>query len=373
MNSSPSPGPAVVPQTSSTVRPVPRLSQVLSGTVGDTGTALLRWLPAETAHEVGMWVLRSGLLEHLHPPVASVAGCRTRLPGIGELTHPIGLAAGFDKNATAPGAFARLGFSFLEIGTVTPRAQEGNPRPRMFRLPGQRAIINRMGFNSDGALTVARRLENMRWDHSRVPLGINLGKNRDTPLDRAVHDFAQGVEVFRHLASHFVVNISSPNTPGLRELASPIFIRELADALDAVRPMTWIKLDPDMDRASFSKVVEAILDSGFVGIILTNTHRVTQPETGGLSGHPLLLRSTTMLEWAWDVHQGKLPMIGCGGVLSGADVLEKICRGASAVQIWSALVWRGPWVVARLLEELLDEMKLRGFATVEEALGSHWR
>jgi dihydroorotate dehydrogenase len=373
LNSPSGPQGSSIGQLKPSARALPPLSRVVSGAVGDLGTALLRWLPAETAHELGMKILRSGLLERIQPPSTYVAGCRTQLPGLGELPHPIGLAAGFDKNAVAPGAFARLGFSFLEIGTVTPRAQEGNPRPRMFRLPGQRAIINRMGFNSDGAMTVARRLESLRWDLGRVPLGVNLGKNRDTPLDRAVHDFAQGVEVFKNLASHFIVNISSPNTPGLRDLATPSFIRELAEALDPVRHKTWIKLDPDMGRAAFSEVVESILNSGFVGIVLTNTHRVVHPETGGLSGHPLLLRSTTMLEWAWEVHQGRLPMIGCGGVLSGADVLEKICRGASAVQIWSALVWRGPWVVAKLLEELMDEMKLRGFATIQEAHGSHWR
>jgi len=343
--------------------------------LGTFGTALLRTLPAEVAHDFGLKLLRSGLLERLPQPsgVPVPSGCRTLLPGIGELAHPIGLAAGFDKNATALPGFARLGFSFLEVGTVTPRAQPGNPKPRMFRLSGQRGLVNRMGFNNDGALTVSRRLRALGWPFARMPLGVNVGKNKDTPLERAVTDYMQGIETFRDLASYFVVNISSPNTPGLRELAKPVFIDELGDAIARDVHRTWIKLDPDMERADFERLIAAISQRGFAGIILTNTHRVERPEAGGQSGHPLLVRSTAMLEWAWRVHEGRLPMIGCGGVLSGADVLGKITRGASAVQIYTALVYRGPWAVVRILGEFIEELQLAGFATVQDALGSHYR
>lgn len=343
--------------------------------VGEWGTALLRILPPEAAHDVGMALLERGMMDKLPAPSLEplVAGLRTRIPGIGELPHPFGLAAGFDKNCRAPGAFARMGFSFVELGTITPRPQPGNPKPRLFRLPDERAIINRMGFNSDGAATVASRLKVLKWDHERVPLGINCGKNKDTPVERAMSDFLQIVETFKDLARYFVINISSPNTPGLRELATPLFIGGLADELGSALPKTWIKLDPDMDRRYFQDLIEVIAEHGFQGVILSNTHRVAYPQIGGQSGHPLMCPSTTCLEWAHAVHGGSLPMIGVGGVLSGVDAFHKLARGALAVQIYTALVYRGPWVVARLLMELAAELSLRGFATVEDAIGSYYQ
>ncbi len=351
--------------------PKPRFAKSL----GELGTALLRLLPAEAAHDVGMALLARGLADYLPPPMAGISGLgmQTTVPGIGALPHPIGLAAGFDKNCRAPKGFARLGFSFLEIGTVTPRPQPGNPKPRLFRQPDQRAIINRMGFNSDGAATVALRLGSERWDHDKVPLGINCGKNKDTPPERAHTDYLQTMEAFKGLARYFVINVSSPNTPGLRDLATPTFINGLADEIGAELPKVWVKIDPDMTKREFQALVDAVAGRGFQGVIVSNTHRVVWPEPGGQSGHPLMAPSSTCLEWAHEVTGGRLPMIATGGILSGVDVFQKLARGAAAVQIYTALVYRGPWVVLSLLEELAAELRLRGLACVEDAIGCHYQ
>ena len=177
--------------------------------LGSWGTAMLRLLPAEAAHDVGMFLLRKGVMRYLPSPryQSPQAGLRVRVPGLGELRHPIGLAAGFDKNASCPAAFAKMGFSFLEVGTVTPRPQPGNPKPRMFRLPQQRAIINRMGFNSDGASAVAERLRALNWDQDRTPLGINLGKNKATSVENAANDYIQVLETCRDAVRYYVINI----------------------------------------------------------------------------------------------------------------------------------------------------------------------
>ncbi len=349
--------------------------QQLSALAGDFGTGLLRLLPAELAHEVGMGLLQRGLLDVLPAPFVEplTAGLRTTVPGIGDLPHPIGLAAGFDKNCRCPSAFARMGFSFLEIGTVTPQPQPGNPKPRLFRQSEQRALINRMGFNSDGAATVQARLARQNWKHEHVPLGVNCGKNKATPNDRALSDFLQVMTTFKDSARYFVVNISSPNTPGLRELATPAFIHYLADEAQSLLPRVWVKIDPDMARHDFQELVGVIAERGFQGIIVSNTHRVTHPEVGGQSGHPLMAPSTACLEWAYEVHKGNLPMVATGGVLSGSDLFHKLSRGALAVQIYTALVYRGPWVVTKLLRELADELKLRGYSTVQEAIGCYYR
>jgi dihydroorotate dehydrogenase len=266
-----------------------------------------------------------------------------------------------------------MGFSFVEIGTVTPRPQPGNAKPRVFRYPEQRALINRMGFNSEGAATVADRLGRRRWDHDKVPLGVNCGKNKDTPNERALSDFLQVLEATKDRARYFVVNVSSPNTPGLRELATPEFLHGLADETGPLLARLWVKLDPDLPRKEFQALIAVLVERGFQGVIVSNTHRVTFPEVGGQSGHPLMAPSTACLEWAYDVHRGELPMIATGGILSGADVFHKLARGALAVQIYTALVYRGPWVVAQLLTELAQELRLRGFATAQDAIGSYYQ
>jgi len=348
--------------------------QILSSLFADLGTAFLRLLPAELAHDVGMSLLRAGALNYLPEPAieSAMAGMKVRLPGIGDLPHPIGLAAGFDKNCWCPSAFVRMGFSMVEIGTVTPFGQAGNPKPRLFRQNEQRSLINRMGFNGDGAAIVSSRLKMLNWNNDRVPIGINCGKNKITPNERAIQDYRQVMDAFKGLSRYFVINISSPNTPGLRELATPVFIEQLAEEVGHERSKIWIKIDPDMERREFQGLIATIADRGFQGVILSNTHRVSFPEVGGQSGHPLMALSTACLEWAWEVHKGHLPMIASGGVLSGIDVFQKLSRGASAVQIYTALVYRGPWVVWKLLLELNAEMRLRGFSCIEDFIGSYY-
>lgn len=345
------------------------------GRLGGWGTGLLRLLPPEVAHEVGLAMLKHKLLPSwMQPtPPRTDLDLGVKVPGIGVLKNPIGLAAGFDKNAVAPEGFRSLGLSMIEVGTVTPRAQEGNPKPRLFRYPEQQALINRMGFNNDGAARVAARLRLLRWNHDEIPLGVNCGKNKDTPNQKAVGDYLQVITVFSDLAKYFVINISSPNTPGLRELATPGFVQALGQELGPhYLPRVWIKIDPDRSRKEFQALVGAAVDAGYQGLILSNTHRVQYPEAGGQSGHPLAAASNTCLEWAYQVHKGKMPMIATGGILSGVDVLNKIARGASAVQIYTALVYQGPWAVTRMLTEVAAELKMRGYSSLEEAKFSYY-
>jgi dihydroorotate dehydrogenase len=342
---------------------------------GDIAAAVARFLPAETAHHLGVWSLACGLDRCLPKPKFQINPMLTiQVPGIGRLQHPLCLAAGFDKDAHASRGLSRLGFSMIELGTITPRPQAGNPKPRLFRYADQHAIINRMGFNSEGMDQVAARVESLRSDQ-RAPLakiGINLGKNKETSDDQAMREFILLAQRFDKLSDYLVINLSSPNTPGLRGLARPEFVGELALSLGSVARKTWIKFDPDTDRVKFQSLIQSCVDNHLAGVVLTNTHRVEWPEPGGQSGHPLSVQSTTRLEWAHDVHRGGLPMIASGGVFSGLDAFQKIARGASAVQLWSALVYRGPWVVFKVLEELCAELKLRGFNSVQEAIGSHY-
>lgn len=343
--------------------------------LGRFSASCLRMLPPETAHDIGMKALELGALNWLPEPQFHNHGVQlmTELPGVGRLAHPIGLAAGFDKNARCPTAFQRMGFSFIEVGTVTPKPQDGNPKPRLFRDSGQRSITNRMGFNGEGIISVVNRVKGHNWSGFHPPMGVNLGKNKLTPNEDALKDFEQGLRAFEQLASYFVINISSPNTPGLRELANPEFIESLGAICTDCLKRVWIKLDPDMSKKEFQSMIRAIMKVGFAGVILSNTHRVVYPQVGGQSGHPLLSLSNAVLEWAWDVHQGLLPMIGCGGILSGVDAYHKIARGASAVQLYTALVYRGPGAVAKIMEELAIELKLRGFGSVGEAVGSWYK
>ena len=349
--------------------------QKLAFHLSTIGTSILRLLPAETAHNLGVEILRKGLIPRsFMPPISDLCeGLDINVPGLGSLQHPIGLAAGFDKHALAPAGFSALGLSYIEIGTITPKPQEGNAKPRMFRLPDQKAIINRMGFNSHGKDKVFERLNLLNWDHQTTPLGVNVGKNKLTPEEFALDDFSEGLNTFEHLGKYFVINISSPNTEGLRDLASESFIENLANRHKSIIHKVWVKLDPDMTKEKFQAMISAISRCGFQGVILSNTHKVAWPEAGGLSGHPLASRASTMLEWAYEVHGGNLPMISSGGILSGLDVLERIERGAHCVQIYSSLVYRGPWAVYLMLKELQYELKAKGFKNLEEARGSFYR
>lgn len=352
-----------------------KITDIWIDRITSAGTAVLRLLPAETAHEIGLAILASSWFQKLGIPDFNInySGLSVDIPGIGKCRHPIGLAAGFDKNARAPLGFSRLGLAMLELGTITPRPQPGNPKPRMFRYSDQRALINRMGFNSEGFKAVITRLQKLPRSKIEVPLGINLGKNRDTSLNAALDDFSSGLVEFQHLADYFVINISSPNTQGLRSLANEEFLSQLAKSHQSQLGKIWLKLDPDMSKREFQALLELIVKLGFQGLILTNTHKVDWPEAGGQSGHPLAIAANARLEWAYEVHQGALPMIASGGILSGLDIWERIIRGAAAVQIYSALVYRGPWAAFKMLRELSAEMRLRGVSHLSDIQGSYYQ
>jgi dihydroorotate dehydrogenase len=344
----------------------------------DLATSALRLLPAELAHDLGIFILNKKLHKILPTPsYKPKLDLSMSVPSLGTLEHPVGLAAGFDKNARAVDGFSDLGFSFLEVGTVTPRPQPGNPKPRLFRYKDQMGIVNRMGFNNNGAAAMKSQFQKGQFLQNGLTVGVNLGKNKDTPQEHAISDYMSGLSEMHGQGSYYVINISSPNTPGLRELASKAFLAELsteissnyADTLSKV----WVKVDPDLDKKHFQEVTEAVADSGFAGIILTNTHRVEIPEMGGQSGHPVSVMSSQRLEWAHEVTSGVLPMIGVGGILSGGDVFQKVIRGASMVQIYTAMVYRGPWTVHKILQELEWELELRGMKSLKEAHGSFYR
>jgi dihydroorotate dehydrogenase len=337
------------------------------------GLAALNRLDPETAHGLAIRALRAGL----GPRVTLTSPrLRTRLAGL-DLPNPLGLAAGFDKNAVAIAPLLRAGFGFVEVGAATPLPQPGNPRPRLFRLPGDRAAINRFGFNNDGMAAIATRLA------SRPPgiVGLNLGANKASP-DRAA-DFA---EVLAH-AGPFVdfatVNVSSPNTERLRELQGRAALTGLLAGVMAAnaalsRPLpVFLKISPDLTEPELADLVETALAAGIAGIVATNTtlarDGVTSrhaAEAGGLSGQPLFARSTQTLARLHALTGGRLALIGVGGVGSAEQAYAKIRAGASAVQLYTALVFEGLALVPRILGGLEALLERDGFASVAEAVGT---
>jgi dihydroorotate dehydrogenase len=320
---------------------------------------LLFRLAPEAAHEVSMAMLglaASVLGRHVSAPKGRAVECfGVRFP------NAVGLAAGMDKNATALPAWPLMGFGFVEIGTVTARAQPGNPKPRVFRLPRQRALINRLGFNNEGAAAVAERLA--RWKAAgrwpRVPVGINLGKSRVTPLEQAAEDYAESFRVLRGHGDYFVVNVSSPNTPGLRDLQA---VDQLCGILRALRrentegKPVLVKIAPDLAEEDLDAVVAAGEEEGVAGWIATNTtvdHSSVPAccdEQGGLSGEPLRERSTRVVRRV--AARATRPVIGVGGV-SGADsAREKLSAGAALVQLYTGLVYQGPGLPRRIVRGL---------------------
>ena len=329
---------------------------------------LLFSLEAETAHRVTLYALgvaqRSNLMRWVAQPPPS------ELPvhafGI-DFPNPVGLAAGLDKNGEHLDALGALGFGFLEIGTVTPRPQSGNPRPRLFRLPEHEALINRMGFNNNGVDALVRNVEQSHW---RGVLGINIGKNKDTPNKRAADDYLACLERVYPLASYVTINVSSPNTPGLRDLqqgdslqrliATLMDAREKLATLHGTRKPILLKIAPDLDDAGMDAVAAALLGSGIDGLICTNTTidrtgvagNAHAGETGGLSGKPLFEPSTEILRGMAQRLGGAIPLVGVGGVLTGSDAADKTEAGAKLVQIYSGLIYRGPWLLTECVEEI---------------------
>lgn len=274
----------------------------------------------------------------------------TTLAGL-ELLNPVGLAAGFDKNGTLVPGIESLGFGFVEIGTVTPRPQQGNPKPRLSRIPERRALLNRMGFNNDGADIIAVRLNQIR-ENLKVPVGVNLGKNRDTPNSEAIRDYDALFKVFKLSASYFVINISSPNTPGLRELQSQAFVSQLGEHVLQYRlsQPVFIKLAPEILQEDLKAICALCGErKPFAGLVLTNT---IATDLGGLSGYPLKGPATALLKIARTFVDSNVPIISVGGIESAEDVAERISLGANAVQLYSSLIYQGPGLPGRILREL---------------------
>lgn len=340
------------------------------------GLPLMTRLEPEHAHRLTIQALKMGIGPRAK---ADDPILQTDLCGI-SLTNPVGLAAGFDKNGEVPRAMLRAGFGFVEVGSITPRPQTGNPTPRIFRLRADRGVINRLGFNNEGADAAFGRLAEI----DAGPIGINIGANRDSE-DR-VADYVSGYERFAPLADYITVNVSSPNTPGLRDLQLGSALSELLAALAEVRgrlgegglvPL-FLKVAPDLERGDQETVVESAVEHGVEGLIVGNT-TISRPaglrgkakdEAGGLSGAPLMGLSTQVLANMHRLSRGTLALIGAGGVSNGEDAYRKILAGASAVQLYTALVYEGPGLIARIKRDLAECLRRDGHASVADAVGA---
>lgn len=319
---------------------------------------LLFLLSPERAHHLGMSVIASGLVR---AKLAQDPRLPVRAMGI-EFPNPLGLAAGFDKDAEAATRWAGLGFGFAELGTVTRWPQPGNRRPRLFRLPEDRALINRMGFNNSGAAIMAGRLTRVR---TRIPIGINLGKSKITPLEHAADDYAASYSLLRTLGDYFVVNVSSPNTPGLRSLQDKGPLTGIVTRIRAIdpRPPVLIKVAPDLTTGDLDDVLDVAASTGAAGLIATNTTvsraglRRDPFEQGGLSGAPLRPLADDALAYLASAKPDGLTLIAAGGVFTGADMLAKLRLGASLVQAYTGFVYRGPAFATLVLAEYVRELE----------------
>jgi dihydroorotate dehydrogenase len=301
--------------------------------------------------------------------------------------NPLGLAAGFDKDGVAAGVWGAFGFGFAELGTVTFQAQPGNPRPRLFRLSADKAALNRMGFNNQGAEALATRLGQRLGYPRSVPLGINLGKSKVTPLEDAAADYLGSFRLLKDLGDYFVVNVSSPNTPGLRSLQDASQLSQIVEALQqenqGLKPIL-VKIAPDLEEEAIRDVLNLAKNYQLSGIIATNTtirrdmlktqrieatgKSVTE-EAGGISGAPLHQRSTEVIRFIHQQTQGQLPIIGVGGIFTAEDAWEKITAGASLIQVYTGWIYEGPWMVRRILEGLLHKLEEKGLTKISEAVG----
>ncbi|MGH9947535.1 MAG: quinone-dependent dihydroorotate dehydrogenase [Pyrinomonadaceae bacterium] len=391
------------------------------------GRPLMFKLDAEGAHEMGIKALEMGL--------ASPFYCDSAAGGLGPIerfglrfANPIGIAAGFDKNGVAVEQLSRLGFGFVEVGTVTLKPQKGNEKPRLFRLPKDQALINRLGFNNDGAEVVAKRLVNLE---KRCVVGVNIGKNKDVPNEEAVENYLAALELVHPVADYIAVNISSPNTPDLRDLQNPDQLDELLAALQKrnndlredtgrnesvemrkpagskgetvdsdrstlvhtrvsarevppeggtlnIKPLL-VKIAPDLDEQEIEALVDVAIRNGVAGIIATNTtisrdglktKNIASFGAGGLSGKPLSKMSNAVITQIFKYTKGKLPIIGVGGIFTAEDAFEKIASGASLIQAYTGFVYGGPTFPLDINEELLQILLERGFSTLDDAVGS---
>jgi dihydroorotate dehydrogenase len=353
-----------------------QVTMILLRTLSTLGRPLLTRLDPEFAH-----TLTVNTLSRFGQATPKPDDPRLRVQAFGlDFPNPIGLAAGFDKNAAATEAMLGFGFGFVEAGAVTPRAQEGNPRPRIFRLREDRAVINRLGFNNEGLAVARERL--LKLQGRPGIRGINIGANKDA-TDR-VADYVTGFKELGPLANYVTVNISSPNTPGLRGLQNKHELSSLLTALDETkaklprRVPLLVKIAPDLDDHACADIAELALAHKLDGLIVSNT-TIARPstlksryanETGGLSGAPLFVRSTAVLRQVRRLTQGKLTLIGVGGISSGADAFAKIKAGATLVQLYTALTYEGPGLVDRIKRELLDLVTREGHAAIDTVVGA---
>jgi len=340
------------------------------------GLALLHRIDPERAHGLSLTALRMGFAPL--PGLVTSARLASTVAGLA-MPNPVGLAAGYDKNATAVAALTRAGFGFVEVGAATPRAQPGNPRPRLFRLGEDRAAINRFGFNNDGAEAIAARLA--ARPAGPVPVGLNLGANKDS-ADRAA-DFARVLAICGPHVDFATVNVSSPNTERLRDLQGKAALAALLSGVMEVREglsrkiPVFLKIAPDLGPQELAEIAEVALGSGLAGIIATNTTLAREglksrwrEEKGGLSGAPLFETSTRVLAQLSRLTEGRLPLIGVGGISSAEDAYEKIRAGASAVQVYTAMVYQGISLIGRIARGLDALLQRDGFATVAAAVGT---
>jgi dihydroorotate dehydrogenase len=329
------------------------------------GQSVLLALPPERAHDIALKSLELGLYPRADAP--DDKRLAQRLFGL-DFPNPVGMAPGFDKDARVPRELLGMGFGFVEVGTLTPRAQSGNPPPRMFRSLADRAVINRLGFNNEGQAAALGRLR----DRPKGIVGVNLGAGRDS-TDR-IADYVEGIQRMADVASYLTINISSPNTPGLRDLQAPEALDTLLKRVQETRaalarkPPLLVKLAPDLADEDVPEVARVILDNAADGIIVSNTTLARDGlrdqsfarETGGLSGRPLFARSTRMLARVYQLTQGKVPLIGVGGIDSGEAALAKTEAGASLLQLYTGLVFEGPELIDRIKQTLLAAMEKAG-------------
>jgi dihydroorotate dehydrogenase len=350
---------------------------------------LLFSLDSERAHKLALHAL--ALLQKSSaaaaPPLRD-ARLEQELWGL-RFPNPVGLAAGYDKNAIAPLAWHVLGFGFAELGTITAKAQPGNPQPRIFRLPQDSALINRLGFNNDGAEAVAKRLQRLLPSGRRrpIPLGLNIGKSKVTPLEQAMEDYVASCERLLPFAEYLVVNVSSPNTPELRKLQEPERLQRLLEALQATsrrvaeqhqtatKPLL-VKIAPDLTDAEVREIAQVALSCGVAGLIATNT-TITRPPTlrsslkeeGGLSGKPVAPRALEVLRLLFRTVEGKLPLIGVGGIFSADDAYARMRAGASLVQVYTGLIYEGPLLPRRIVQGLRMLVARDGLTHIRDAVG----
>ncbi len=350
--------------------------------VYDIAKPILFRLDPEKAHDLVCGMLRIGAaVPGGALAVRALAGAAPRsleTSAFGlSFPNPLGLAAGFDKDARMLAILPSLGFGFIEVGSITLRPQPGNPKPRMFRLPEHRALINRMGFNSKGAEAAARSLSAVR---RTVPTGVNLGLNKDCPKDRAAEEYAQTFSLLKDHGDYFVVNVSSPNTAGLRDLQEKRHLELILEAIqgrNAAKKPLLVKMAPDLTDAQLDDILD-VATRWADGVIATNT-TIRRPgipvqdfeRQGGLSGEPLRALSLELIRKIRS--RSALPIVGVGGIMSGADALDKILAGACLVQLYTGLIYRGPSAAPMILRELEASLRARGFKSVAEAVGQERR